>query len=169
MKRSVCIATAAAALLILAGCGPARSPEAAKANLTAGQAFLAANAKVPGVHVLAGGLQYKILTSGPANGLRPHPQDEVKVNYEGRLTNGKVFDSSFERGQPAAFPLDQVIPGWTQGLQLMRPGDEWLLYVPPQLGYGDEDKGDKIPANSVLIFRVQLIGVLPHPGSIQAG
>jgi peptidylprolyl isomerase/FKBP-type peptidyl-prolyl cis-trans isomerase FklB len=169
MRRSLRIAFAAVALLIVAGCGRSHSPEAAQANLLAGQAFLASNAKVPGVHVLADGLQYKILASGPADGLRPHPQDEVKVNYEGRLINGQVFDSSFERCQPAAFPLDQVIPGWTEGLQLMRPGDEWLLYVPPKLGYGDEEKGDKIPANSVLIFRVQLIGVLPHPGSIQAG
>ena len=85
----------------------------------------------------------------------------MKVNYEGSLLSGEVFDSSFKKGEPATFPLDEVIPGWTEVMQLMRPGDEWLVWIPPQLGYGEESKGP-IPANSVLKFRVQLIGVLKH-------
>jgi FKBP-type peptidyl-prolyl cis-trans isomerase len=153
--------------LALAACG---SPtHAAKpAEVSANAAFLAQNAKAPGVHVLPSGLQYKIVSSGAPDGLRPHPQDEVKVNYEGKLLTGQVFDSSFARGQPAAFPLDGLIPGWVEALQLMRPGDEWILWVPPGLAYGDEDKGP-IPGGSLLVFRIQLLGVLPHEGTIQNG
>ena len=160
--------------LILAACGGARpsaeGPDVAAANLKAGEAFLAANAKVEGVQTTPSGLQYKILRSGPTDGLRPKPADEVKVHYEGKLTTGEVFDSSFERGAPVAFPLGGLIPGWIEALQLMRPGDEWMLYVPAKLAYGDESKGGgTIPANSVLVFRIQLIAVLPHEGSVQRG
>jgi peptidylprolyl isomerase/FKBP-type peptidyl-prolyl cis-trans isomerase FklB len=115
------------------------------------------------VVTLPDGLQYRIDKSGPADGARPKTQDEVKVNYEGKLLTGEVFDSSFARGQPVAFPLDGLIPGWVEALQLMRPGDEWTLWVPPALGYGDQAKGP-IPGNSVLQFRIQLLGVLPHRG-----
>jgi FKBP-type peptidyl-prolyl cis-trans isomerase len=146
--------------LALGACG-ARKP-AGEADLKAAQAFMAANAKQPGVVTLPSGLEYRIVASGPAGGAHPRPSDEVKVNYEGKLVSGKVFDSSFERGAPADFPLEGLVPGWVEALQLMRPGDEWILYVPPALGYGDEDKGP-IPAGSVLIFRIQLLGVLPHP------
>ena len=114
-----------------------------------------------GVVTLPDGLQYKIVSSGPASGIHPKPADEVKVNYEGKLLDGTVFDSSFARGVPAAFPLEGLIPGWVEAMQLMRPGDEWILWTPPALGYGDEAKGP-IPANSVLQFRIQLIDVLPH-------
>jgi FKBP-type peptidyl-prolyl cis-trans isomerase len=145
--------------LALVGCGP-RKPSAADAQ--AAQAFMAGNAKAPGVVTLPDGLQYKIVKSGPTDGVHPRASDEVKVNYEGKLVSGKVFDSSFQRGEPADFPLDGLIPAWTEALQLMRPGDEWILYVPPALGYGDEDKG-VIPPDSVLIFRIQLLGVLQHP------
>jgi FKBP-type peptidyl-prolyl cis-trans isomerase len=92
----------------------------------------------------------------------------VKVNYEGKLLNGKVFDSSYERGQPAAMPLDALIPGWIEALQLMRPGDEWVLYVPPELGYGAEGAGE-IPPDSTLIFRIELINFLPGPGRVGQG
>jgi len=147
--------------LALTACAPKPAPTNA-ADDAAAKAFMAANAKAAGVVTLPDGLQYKVVTSGPATG--PHPQitDEVKVNYEGKLVSGKVFDSSFERGAPAVFPLSGLVHGWVEALQLMRPGDEWILYLPPALGYGDEDKGE-IPPNSVLIFRIQLIGVLQHP------
>jgi peptidylprolyl isomerase/FKBP-type peptidyl-prolyl cis-trans isomerase FklB len=146
--------------LALSACGGAKHANGAAA--TAAQTYMAANAKLPGVITLPSGLQYKIVTSGPADGAHPRLSDEVKVNYEGKLVSGEIFDSSFQRGVPADFPLDGLVQGWVEALQLMRPGDEWILYVPPQLGYGDEDKGP-IPASSVLIFRIQLLGVLPHP------
>jgi FKBP-type peptidyl-prolyl cis-trans isomerase len=155
--------------LSVAACGSsAEDKAAAAANLSAGQAFLAQNAKKEGVRTTASGLQYRVLKSGPADGRRPKPEDEIKIHYEGKLLSGEVFDSSFERGSPAAFPLGSLIPGWIEGLQLMRPGDEWELVVPPALGYGEEETGP-IPGNSVLIFRIQLIDVLPSPGSVQRG
>jgi peptidylprolyl isomerase/FKBP-type peptidyl-prolyl cis-trans isomerase FklB len=132
------------------------------------KAFLAQNAGQPGVHVLPDGLQFKVVRDGPANGLRPQLNDEVKVHYEGKLPDGKIFDSSYQRGIPAALPLKGLIPGWIEALQLMRPGDEWILYVPPQLGYGSEGAG-QIPPGSALIFRIELIDVLPGPGRIQQG
>jgi len=125
--------------------------------------FLAKNAKEAGVVTLPDGLQYKIVASGPAGGEKPRAQDEVKVNYEGTLLSGEVFDSSFKRGEPASFALNEVIPGWTEVMQLMKPGDEWVVWLPPELGYGHETKGP-IPANSVLKFRIQLLGVLKHDG-----
>ena len=130
-------------------------------NLKAAQGFLISNGKQPGVVTLPDGLEYSVVHSGPVDGAHPGPTDEVKVNYEGKLLNGKVFDSSFQRGEPISFPLDHVIAGWTEALQLMRPGDEWILYVPPALGYGEHGPG-AIPSNSLLIFRVQLISVLPQ-------
>jgi FKBP-type peptidyl-prolyl cis-trans isomerase len=121
--------------------GPAESPEA--------KAFLAKNAKEPGVVTLPDGLQYKILHSGPTTGSKPHINDEVKINYEGKLITGKVFDSSYERGQPAAMPLNRLIKAWQEALPMMRPGDVWMLYVPPELGYGAEGAGDgEIPGGT---------------------
>jgi FKBP-type peptidyl-prolyl cis-trans isomerase len=154
-------------VLVLAACGPGKKASAA-AEVDAGKAFLAANAKAPGVKVLPSGLQYKVVRSGPADGMRPQRQDEVKVNYEGKLLNGKIFDSSYERGVPVAMPVDALIPGWIEALQLMRPGDEWTLYVPPNLAYGDEGAGE-IPPGSTLIFRIELIAVLPGPGHVANG
>ena len=163
MKRLVL----ALALVLLAACGPTKK---ATDNLVAAKTFLAANAKVAGVVTLPSGLQYKIVQSGPATGLKPHKGDEVKVHYEGKLLDGKVFDSSYERGAPAAMPIDALIPAWIEALQLMRPGDVWMLYVPPELGYGEEGAGGgEIPGNSVLIFKIELIGVLPGPGSVGQG
>ena len=153
-------AVAAALVLSLTGCHP-KVQSKPPADTNANTAFLSGNSKQPGVVTLPDGLQYKIITSGPAGGAKPRAQDEVKVNYEGALLSGEVFDSSFKRGEPATFPLDEVIPGWTEVMQLMRPGDEWLVWIPPSLGYGGEDKGP-IPGNSVLKFRVQLLGVLKH-------
>ena len=132
------------------------------------KAYMDANAKADGVQTLPSGVQYKIVRSGPADGLKPGPDDEVKVHYEGKLADGTVFDSSYERGQPAAMPLPALIPAWKEALQLMRPGDEWVLYVPPAMGYGEEGAGE-IPPNSVLIFRIELIDVLPAPGRVGQG
>ncbi len=160
-----------AAVLALAGCnkGGADPAEMAKSAAEA-KAFMATNAKAEGVQTLPSGVQYKIVKSGPATGLKPGPQDEVKVHYEGKLVSGKIFDSSYDRGQPAAMPLPALIPAWKEALQLMRPGDEWILFVPPEMGYGEEGAGGgEIPGNSVLIFRIELIDVLPAPGRIQQG
>ena len=158
---------AAALCLGLAACH-GRSAAAEPAAASQNAAFLAANARVPGVMVLPDGLQYKIVQSGPTSGAHPGPADEVKVNYEGKLISGDVFDSSFQRGEPADLPLQGLIPGWVEALQLMRPGDEWMLYVPPKLGYGDSATGP-IPPNSVLIFKIQLLGVLQHPDGPDEG
>lgn len=155
----------AVAALSLAACQkkalPDQSPQA--------KAFMAANAKQAGVQTLPSGLQYKVVRSGPATGLKPQLGDEVKVHYEGKLIDGTVFDSSYERGAPAAMPLRGLIKGWQEGLQLMRPGDEWILYVPPELGYGEEGAGGMIPPGAALIFRIELIGVLPGAGRVQQG
>jgi len=160
------------AVLVLTGCGKPKAETAADtaANLAAAKAFMDGNAKQPGVQVTPSGLQYRIVRSGPASGLHPQEADEVKVNYEGKLPNGKVFDSSYARGMPAAMPLSGLIPGWVEALKLMRPGDEWILYVPPELGYGAEGAGGgEIPPNSPLIFRIELIDLLPAPGRVQNG
>lgn len=159
-------------LLIIVGLtlalGACDNHRQARANMDAAVAFMGKNAKAPGVMTLPSGVQYKIVATGPADGPHPGASDEVKVNYEGKLLSGKVFDSSFERGAPADFQLNGLIPAWVEALQRMRPGDEWILYVPPEMGYGDKDSGP-IPPNSVLIFRIQLLGVLPHPGGTQLG
>jgi peptidylprolyl isomerase/FKBP-type peptidyl-prolyl cis-trans isomerase FklB len=158
------IAAAVAVVLTMAGCHPKTEQPKPPADSSANADFLAKNAKEPGVVTLPDGLQYKIVTSGPASGEKPRAQDEVKVNYEGRLATGKraIFDSSFQRGEPANFGLsDGLITGWVEAMELMRPGDEWMVWVPPKLGYGEEDHGP-IPGNSVLEFRIQLLGVLKH-------
>jgi peptidylprolyl isomerase/FKBP-type peptidyl-prolyl cis-trans isomerase FklB len=163
--------TTFALAVALSACGPkAKTADAGggDTNLAAAKTFMTKNATAPGVHVTASGLQYKIVRSGPAAGMRPQQGDLIKVHYEGKLLDGKVFDSSYERGVPAVLPLDGLIPGWIEALQLMRPGDEWILYVPPGLGYGAEDKGE-IPPNSALVFRIELIAVQPGPGRVGQG
>lgn len=149
------VLTIVALTLALASC---QADQKAAENLTAAQTFLAENAGKLGVKALPSGVQYEVVRSGPATGAMPKPTDLVKVHYEGRLVNGEVFDSSYERGAPAVMRLDRLIPAWTEALQRMRPGDEWTLYVPPEQGYGEEGAGP-IPPNSVLIFRVELIDV----------
>ncbi len=121
---------------------------------------MAKTAKEPGVITLPSGLEYKIEKSGPAGGLSPKDGDEVKVNYEGRLTDGTVFDSSYKTGEPVVFPVGSLVPAWNEALPKMKPGDIWTLYVPPALGYGPEGKGP-IPPDSVMIFKIELLGVLP--------
>ena len=106
--------------------------------------------------MLPSGLQYQVLTGGA--GAKPAATDTVTTHYEGRLIDGTVFDSSLARGEPASFPLNRVIPGWTEALQLMQPGAKWRLFIPPELAYGDRPAGS-IPPNSTLIFEVELLSI----------
>lgn len=131
--------------------------EKSEANLKAGQEFLAANAKKPGVVALPSGLQYEIITEG--TGPKPSATSKVTCHYHGTLIDGTVFDSSVRRGQPATFPLNMVIKGWTEGLQLMPQGSKWRFFIPPQLGYGDRQVSAQIAPNSTLIFEVELLGI----------
>lgn len=138
---------------------PAKPAAPAAAAPPSNAAFLAKVAKEPGVVTLPSGLAYKVLASGPAGGPSPKPGDVIKVHYEGKLITGEVFDSSFERNKPLLMPLGGLVPAWMEALPKMKPGDEWMLYVPPELGYGEAGAGP-IPPNSVLIFRVKLLGML---------
>jgi FKBP-type peptidyl-prolyl cis-trans isomerase len=131
---------------------------AAEANHRAATKFLAENGKKPGVITTASGLEYKVLA--PGSGESPKPSDDVTVNYRGTLLDGSEFDSSYKRGQPASFPLGRVIPGWTEGLQLMKPGAKYQLFVPPQLAYDMRAKPG-IPPGSLLIFEVELLSFKP--------
>jgi FKBP-type peptidyl-prolyl cis-trans isomerase len=126
-------------------------------NKKAGDAFLAANKTKEGVVTLPSGLQYKILKEG--TGPKPTPADSVVCNYRGTLIDGKEFDSSYKRGQPATFPVGQVIKGWTEALQLMPVGSKWELFVPPDLAYGDRGAGPDIGPGATLIFEVELISI----------
>lgn len=123
----------------------------------AGEKFLADNVKKPTVNVTPSGLQYEIIT--PGTGKKPGPADSVTVHYEGKLIDGTVFDSSIKRGQPIVLMINQVIAGWTEALQLMHEGAKYKLYIPYQLGYGEQGAGQQIPPFSALIFEVQLIKV----------
>jgi FKBP-type peptidyl-prolyl cis-trans isomerase FklB len=131
--------------------------EKLQATLDQGLQFLAENAKKDGVVVLESGLQYEILVEG--NGPKPSATDTVTCHYHGTLIDGRVFDSSVQRGAPASFPLNRVISGWTEALQLMGVGSKWLLYLPPHLAYGDRQAGALIQPNSSLIFEVELLGI----------
>ncbi len=131
--------------------------ELAKKNLQAGTSFLASNKKKAGVITLSNGLQYKILT--PGKGSKPTAKDKVTVDYEGKTIAGKVFDSSYQRGKPATFPVNGVIPGWTQALQMMKPGATWMVYIPAKLAYGERGVPGVIEPNSTLIFKVHLLKV----------
>jgi FKBP-type peptidyl-prolyl cis-trans isomerase FkpA len=128
----------------------------ADANHKKAATFLAENGKKPGVQTTASGLEYSVLNAGSGNS--PKASDEVTVNYRGTLLDGTEFDSSYKRGEPATFELDRVIPGWAEGLQLMKPGSKYKLYIPPQLAY-DMRSPPQIPPGSMLIFDVELISV----------
>ena len=123
----------------------------------AGEQFLADNAKKQGITVTASGLQYEVLTEG--SGRQPKATDSVKCHYEGRLIDGTVFDSSYRRNAPATFGLNQVIAGWTEGVQLMKEGAKYRFYIPYNLAYGANGAGDSIPPYSALIFDVELITI----------
>ena len=157
----------AAALAIILGLGACADPRAAE-NLRMAQAFLTANAKTPGVVSLPSGLEYSVAHSGPPGGLSPRATDQVLVLYEGRLASGQVFDSSYQRGKPDVMTVDRLIPAWTEALQKMRPGDQWMLYCPPNLAYGPKGVGP-IPPNSLLIFKIELLQVLPPDVSVGKG
>jgi len=131
--------------------------KAGEANKAASDAFLAKNKTRPGVVTTADGLQYEVLKKG--SGASPAPTDKVTVHYQGTLPDGTVFDSSIERGQPATFPVNGVIHGWTEALQLMHVGDKWKLYLPPELAYGARGAGSKIGPNQMLIFEVELLDI----------
>lgn len=127
-------------------------------NLKTGEEFLAANKNKSGVVTLPSGLQYEIIKAG--TGVKPKAEDQVKCNYEGTTIDGKVFDSSIKRGEPATFPVGRVIPGWTEALQLMPVGSKWKLYIPAALGYGEKGAGQDIKPNSALIFEVELLEIV---------
>ena len=135
----------------------------ARTNLAAGEAFLAKNAKVAGVKTTASGLQYQVLTEG--KGPKPKPTDVVRVNYKGTLLDGKTFDSSYDRNEPATFPLDQVVPGWQEGIALMPVGSKYKFWIPAKLGYGDKGTpGGPIPPNATLVFEVELLDIAKQGG-----
>lgn len=134
-----------------------KEEEQSRAMREAGEKFLAENAKKDGVKVTESGLQYEILT--PALGEKPKATDTVTCHYEGHLTDGTVFDSSYRRGEPASFPLQGVIAGWTEGLQLMAVGSKFRFTIPFQLGYGARGAGGSIPPYATLIFDVELISI----------
>jgi len=123
----------------------------------AGQAFLAANAKKEGVVTTASGLQYKVLQAG--TGPRPKATDTVNVHYRGTFIDGKTFDSSYDRGEPISFGLNQVIRGWTEGVQLMPVGSKYEFYIPYNLAYGERGAGGAIPGYATLIFQVELLAI----------
>nr|WP_314480540.1 FKBP-type peptidyl-prolyl cis-trans isomerase [uncultured Pseudomonas sp.] len=135
----------------------AQAAAKAEAAAAAGKQFLADNAKRDGIVTLASGLQYEALSAG--EGAKPSREDQVRVHYHGTLIDGTVFDSSYDRGQPAEFPVGGVIAGWTEALQLMSAGSKWRLYVPSELAYGAQGVGS-IPPHSVLVFDVELLDVL---------
>ena len=155
-KRPLAAAMAATVLLALSACSrPSGAPEDLAKNAAEAAAFMKQNASEEGVQTLPSGLQYKVVASGPAGGVSPDRNDLVRVDYEGTLTDGTVFDSSFKRGAPAVFSPEGVVPGWTEALQLMKPGDEWILFLPPELGYGEMGSGP-IGPNQALVFEVEL-------------
>jgi FKBP-type peptidyl-prolyl cis-trans isomerase FklB len=122
-----------------------------------GDSFRTENSARPEVTTLESGLQYEVLVEG--NGPKPSAEDTVVTHYHGTLTDGTVFDSSVERGSPASFPVNRVIPGWTEALQLMGVGSKWRLVIPPELAYGERGAGGAIPPNSTLVFEVELLEI----------
>jgi FKBP-type peptidyl-prolyl cis-trans isomerase FklB len=144
-----------------------KNAAAGSENKKKGEAFLAENAKKEGVKTLPSGLQYKVIKEG--TGKTPKATDKVTVHYTGTLIDGKVFDSSVQRGEPATFPVNRVIKGWTEALQLMKEGSKWTLYIPSNLAYGEQGAGGAIGPNEVLIFDVELLKVESADGSTGSG
>lgn len=137
--------------LSLSACATTRTPP----STASGADFLARNGAAKRVVTTASGLQYFVVKSGPNNGRSPVTGEEVTFDYEGKLTTGETFDSSFARGEPLSGDIDAFVPGFSEALKLMKPGDEWIVWIPPALGYGERATGT-IPANSVLRFRLAL-------------
>lgn len=171
MKKWLSLFSAAMLMLLMTACGGNNEEDESAAvapdgtvlvktkQQEEGEKYLAENAKKEGVTVTASGLQYRIITKGNGT-VSPGPTDRVEVHYTGRLVDGTVFDSSEERGEPATFGVNEVIPGWTEALQLMHEGDEWELVIPAAIAYGNRAAGDKIKPGSTLIFNVKLLKVL---------
>lgn len=136
----------------------AAAAEAGKVAKAAGESFLADNAKKEGIVVLPSGLQYQVLKEG--NGKKPSATDQVKCHYEGTLIDGTIFDSSYQRNEPATFGLNQVIAGWTEGVQLMSEGAKYRFFIPYNLAYGERGAGAQIPPFAALVFDVELLKVL---------
>lgn len=126
-----------------------------------GAEFLANNAKRPGIVSLPNGIQYEVLAQGDPTGVKPAPSDTVEVHYVGTLIDGTEFDNSVKRGEKAKFPLNQVIKGWTEILQLMTPGDKWKVYIPYNMAYGERGAGGAIPGYATLIFEITLYNIVP--------
>lgn len=173
MRKSLLLAVGMIGSLLITGCKPNGEAHAgsimdgvggndvsgntvAVANLKSGQEFLTKNKTLPGVRTTASGLQYAVTATGAGDGQQPNASSLVLVNYEGKLLDGTVFDSSFARGQAAEFVVGELIAGWVEALQLMRPGDEWTIWVPPSIGYGEMGSPPSIPPNAVLVFRMRL-------------
>jgi len=131
------------------------------ASKMAGQRFLDSIAKQPGVVKLPSGLQYKVLKAG-SDTEHPKITDTVKFHYKGSLADGTEFDNSYTRGEPLIHPVSQLVPGWTEALQLMTPGSKWILYIPSSLGYGDQGAGDVIPPGATLVFEVELLEIVKN-------
>ena len=134
-----------------------KAEEKSKLARAGGDQFLAENKAKPGVTTTASGLQYEVINTGA--GVSPGPTEKVKVHYHGTLVDGTVFDSSVQRGEPISFPVNGVIQGWQEALQLMKVGDKWRVVIPSELGYGARGAGAKIPPHSTLIFEVELLGI----------
>ena len=134
-----------------------KQQEVAAKNLEAGKKFLEENAKKEGVVTMGSGLQYRVIKSG--NGPTPKPDDTVTTHYRGTLIDGREFDSSYSRGQPASFPVKGVIKGWTQALLKMKVGDKWELFIPAELAYGNQQRGEVIEPNSTLLFEIELLEI----------
>lgn len=152
-----CLPASAAGDQVTATAPAAQASGSAEQAKQAGEAFLEQNKNKKGVYTTPSGLQYQVLDAG--NGKKPGKNDTVTVDYEGRLLNGQVFDSSYQRGQPASFNVSQVIEGWTEALQMMNTGATWMLFIPAKLAYGPEGAGGVIGPNEVLVFKVHLISV----------
>ena len=157
MIRRIALALTAVAALSACHSQPGKAAEKAPADQNANAVFMANNSKQPGVVTLPDGLQYKILKAGI--GPKPTAADSVVCNYRGTLINGKEFDSSYKRGQPATFGVSQVIKGWTEALQLMPVGSKWQIFIPPDLAYGERGTGSDIGPNVTLIFEVELVSI----------
>ena len=150
--------TAREAQVMLSEYSQKKEKEQAEENIAKGKAYLEENGKREGVITTKSGLQYEVLTEG--TGKSPKATDKVRCHYEGRLTDGSVFDSSYQRGEPADFGLNQVIAGWTEGVQLMKEGAKYRFHIPYLLGYGERGAGASIPPYATLVFDVELIKVL---------
>jgi FKBP-type peptidyl-prolyl cis-trans isomerase FklB len=162
-SRPAKVLTVAALALAVCACAPRGHTQTLPDQSAQSAAFLKKNGAAEGVKTLPDGLQIKVVKSGAAGGPSVKAGDEVKVMYEGALIDGTVFDSSYQRGEPDVFTVGEVVPAWNEALEMMHPGDVWYLYVPPTLGYGAHGAGP-IPPNAVMVFKIELLGVLPHSG-----